>query len=126
MLLGFALLRTGGFNTETPLFGTWHRAPRWARLLFGSVQGDIRPFRLYLEALCLVWGLGFTISGVTGDPPGPPLRQIISAISLAAFAACVVGMVVATVGQQVRQWRIDHARGSGSEDRGNGGDGAKW
>ena len=84
-------------------------------MLFGSVDGAISPYRMYVQAVGLIWVLGCLSVIVTGDPPGPPLRQILGGIMLLSLAAGVVGLVAVTVGQKVRRWQIDRTEPSEPE-----------
>jgi hypothetical protein len=101
--LVFFLAARIGFPREDPMhFGSWRHAPQWARNLFGSSGGSISPYKLSVELAGLTWAIGwFAIAG-TGDPPGAPLRQILSASVLLSLVACAVCWVVATVGEELR------------------------
>jgi hypothetical protein len=104
-LLFFILFRTGLRREDYTHFGVWHHAPRWARILFGSVGGSISPYRLSVEVFGLTWTVCWLGIVATGDPPGSPLRQILAAALIAALVGCVVCWVVVSVGQVLRDWR---------------------
>jgi hypothetical protein len=102
-LLFFVLFRTGLRREDYTHFGVWRHAPRWARLLFGSVGGSISPYRLSVEVAGLIWAIGWAALVLTGDPPGPPLRQILAASLVAALVGCAICWLVASVGQLLRE-----------------------
>jgi hypothetical protein len=104
-LFFFAAARTGLRLEDYDHFGVWHQAPRWARVLFGAVDGSISPYRLSMEATGLTWAIACLAMYATGDPPDPPLRQILAAAALVSLAACVTCWVIVTLGQELRDWR---------------------
>ena len=101
VVIGLVVLlfaRTGPGRVDCSRFGVWYPAPRWARVLLGSVDGAIDPYNLYVQVVALVWDLCISASIVTGSQPGPPLRQMLAGIALFSLVAGVVGLVAVTVG----------------------------
>jgi len=102
-LLFFAVARIG-FRSEDPLhYASWRAAPRWALVMFGSVDGSISPYKLSVEVAGLIWAVGWSAMVLTGDPPSSPLRQILAASLVAALVGCAICWVVASVGQLLRE-----------------------
>ena len=118
-LIAYLYFRTGLHGEDYSHFGVWHHAPRWARVLFGSVDGAISPYRLYVQAFGLIWASCGFAWVVTGDPPGQPWRHILASIVVLSLPACLVGLVAVTVGQKVRLWQIDRTEHSELEGDGN-------
>jgi hypothetical protein len=104
----FVMFRTGLRREDYQHFGVWHEAPSWARLLFGSVNGSISPYRISGGALGLTWAVAGLAIYLTGDPPGPPLRQILGAPILISLAACAATWTLVTLGQAWRSRRPSH------------------
>jgi hypothetical protein len=104
-LLFFILARIGFQGNDPVHFGSWRQAPSWARIAFGSVGESVSPYNLAAEVWGLTWGVGGLAFFATGDPPGPPLRQILAALMLVALVGCVVCWVVVFAGRVLRDSR---------------------
>jgi hypothetical protein len=94
--------RIGARSVDPAYFGSWRLAPPWARVLFGSSEGSINPYKLStgLAGLALIAG-GLAIVA-TGDPPGPPLGQVLASLMLVALAGWLACWIVVWVGQTLR------------------------
>jgi hypothetical protein len=77
----FFLAARIGFRNEDPMhFGSWRAAPRLARILFGSIDGSISPYKLSVEVTGFIWSVGWSL-----------------------VVGCVLCWVVVSVGQLLRE-----------------------